>query len=70
MAENLKFSENYLHKNVSGAASAEGRKSKFWHDTSNRWLGKVPKFHRASTNGFWYRLENHRGCDSRPPPHQ
>ena len=29
MSENSKFSEKYLHKNGPGAASAQGRKSKF-----------------------------------------
>ena len=69
MSENWKFSEKYLHKNVPGAASAQGRMSKFWDNTPNRWLGKVPKFQGASANGFWYRLEKPQGgADSAPTP--
>ena len=40
----------YLHENVPGAASAQGRKSNFWHNTPNGWLGEVSKFHGASAN--------------------
>ena len=35
MSENSKFSEKYLRKNGPGAASAQGRKSKFLHNTPN-----------------------------------
>ena len=71
MSENSasgKFSEKYLHKNVPGAASALSRKSKFWHNTPIRWLRKIPSFHGASSNGFWYILEKPQGADSAPPP--
>ena len=68
MSENSKLSEKYLRENGPGAASAQGRKSKFWHNTPNEWLGKVPKFHGASANGFWYRSEKPPGGDSPPPP--
>ena len=68
MSENSKFSEKYLRKNGPGAASAKGRKSKFWHNTPNEWLGKVPKFHDASANGFWYRSEKPSGGRFGPPP--
>ena len=30
----------------------------------NEWLRKVPKFHGARANGFWYRLEKPQGDDS------
>ena len=36
MSENSKFSKKYLHKNVPGAASAQGRKSKLWYNTPNK----------------------------------
>ena len=52
MSENSKFSEKYLRKSGPGAASAQGRKSKFRHNTPNEWLEKVPKFHGTSANGF------------------
>ena len=29
---------------------------------------KVPKFHGASANGFWYRIKNYREGPIRPPP--
>ena len=66
MSENSKFREKYLHKNVPGAASVQGRKSKFWHNTPNRWLRKVRKFHGANANGFSYRLEKPQGADLAP----
>ena len=54
MSENSKFTEKYLRKNGPGAASAQVRKSKLWYNsnTPNESLGKVPKFHGASVNGF------------------
>ena len=67
-SENSKFSEKYLRKNGPGAASAQGRKSKFWHNTPNEWSGKVPKFHGASANGFRYRSEKPPGGRFGPPP--
>ena len=66
MSKNSRFSEKYFRKNGPGAASAQGMKSKFWHNTPNERFGKVPKFHGASTNGVWYRWEKPQGADFPP----
>ena len=65
MIENVKIWEN-----EPGAASAQGRKSKFWHNTSNEWLRKVPKFHGDSASGFLVgtHQKNHRWGPIRPLP--
>ena len=49
------------------AASAQARKSKFGHNMSHEWSGKVLKFHGAIANGVWYQSEKLQvGADSVP----
>ena len=68
MSENLKFSEKYLRKNGTGAASAQGKKSKFWPNMSNEWLDKSPSFMALAQTVFDTDKKKHRR--RLPPPPQ
>ena len=61
-----RFSEKYLRKNGPGAASAQGRKSKF--DTMRPMNGyeKSPTFMALGQTVFDTDQKNHKGADSTP----